>query len=330
MSFTLSFLAAVALDLLFGDPRRLAHPVQGIGWFCTVFEARCRKLVASPALAGTIATILVPFCTLAALAIPLMLLHRLAPWLETGVALLLLSTAIACRSLYDHGIQVYRALVDGDIACARRKVAMIVGRDTAALDRQGICRACVETVAENLVDGIVAPVFYAVIASCLPGAGLLSPLSLAVLGAYLYKAINTMDSMYGYKNPTYLHFGRLAARIDDGANFLPARLSGPLLVASAWLLSRDGRNGWRIFTRDRFNHASPNSGHPEAAMAGLLGVQLGGDSSYFGTVVSKPTLGEPQRVLELEDIMVACRLMITASVLFTLALLFCRLVIVGG
>jgi len=332
MTFTLLFLAALSLDLLLGDPRNLPHPVQGIGWLCTLFEERTRKiLLAKPALAGSIATMLVLVATMLSAGIILMLLHRVFPLLETLVAVLLLSSSIACRSLYDHSMQVYRAFEEGkDITVARGKVAMIVGRDTAALDPQGICRACVETVAENLVDGIIAPIFFAILASCIDGGNLLSPLSLAVLGAYMYKAINTMDSMYGYKNDRYLHFGRIAAHIDDVANYLPARFSGPILVMSAWLLRLDAVNGWRTFKRDRFSHASPNSGHPEAAMAGILGVQLGGDSIYFGSIVNKPTLGDPKRSLNAYDIVLANRLMLAASGLSALVLLLCRLVIVGG
>jgi adenosylcobinamide-phosphate synthase len=184
-------------------------------------------------------------------------------------------------------------------------------------------------VAENLVDGITAPLFFAVLASLIPGADLLSPISLALLGAYCYKAINTMDSMYGYKNDRYLQFGRIAARLDDLVNFLPARLSGLALVAAAWLLRMDGTRGLKIFLRDRRNHASPNSGHPEAAVAGILGVQLGGNSSYFGTLVVKPTMGEGLRNLEPEDIILVNRLMFAASGLFCLLLIAGRLMAVG-
>jgi len=330
MIFTLQFLAALGLDLLMGDPKNIPHPVQGIGWLCTIYEERARRVFPSPAIAGAVSTMLVLFSTLLVLGIVLMLLHKISPVLESVFAVLLLSTAIACRGLYDHSIRVYQALIGGEgIDVARGEVGKIVGRDTAPLDSHGVCRACVETVAENLVDGITAPLFFAVLASLIPGADLLSPISLALLGAYCYKAINTMDSMYGYKNDRYLQFGRLAARLDDLVNFLPARLSGLALVAAAWLLRMDGTRGLKIFLRDRHNHASPNSGHPEAAVAGILGVQLGGNSSYFGTLVVKPTMGDGLRNLEPKDIILVNRLMFAASGLFGLLLIAGRLMAVG-
>jgi len=331
MIFTLQFLSALCLDLLIGDPKNIPHPVQGIGWLCTICEQRTRKVFASPAIAGTVSTILVLFSTLLVLGISLMLLHKVSSALESFVAVVLLSTSIACRGLYDHSIRVYRVLTSGEgIETARREVAKIVGRDTAELDKHGVCRACVETVAENLVDGITAPLFFAILASLIPGGELLSQISLALLGAYLYKAINTMDSMYGYKNDRYLQFGRIAARLDDAVNFLPARLSGLALVVAAWLLRMDAGRGLKIFLRDRSNHASPNSGHPEAAVAGILGVQLGGNSSYFGSIVVKPTMGDALRKLEPADIVLTNRLMFAASGWFGMLLLAARFIIFGG
>jgi adenosylcobinamide-phosphate synthase len=227
-------------------------------------------------------------------------------------------------------MNVYRALAESEnLDAARTEVARIVGRDTAHLDRQGICRACVETVAENLVDGITSPIFFAVLASLLPAGDWLAPVSLAVLGAYGYKAINTMDSMYGYKNVRYLNFGRRAALVDDGANFLPARLSGLLLVVAAWLLRLNGAGAMNMFFRDRLKHASPNGGHPEAAVAGSLDIQLGGDSSYFGEIVSKPTLGEPIRPLKPEDIVATNHLMFVTTGLFCSILLLGRILLTG-
>lgn len=330
MIFTFQLLAALCLDLTFGDPKNIPHPVQGIGWMCSTYEERARKVLPSPAVAGSVATLLVLLSVLLILGIFFLLLHKLSPVLEVAAAIVLLSTSIACRSLYDHSICVYKALIGDDgLGRARREVAKIVGRDTAELDRRGVCRACVETVAENFVDGVTAPLFFAFLASLIPGGDLLSAISLAVIGAYMYKAINTMDSMYGYKNDRYLNFGRLAARIDDIANFLPARLSGVTLVAAALLLRMNAAQGLKVFLRDRKNHASPNSGHPEAAVAGILGVQLGGNSSYFGAVVVKPTMGDDQRELEPADIVAVNRLMFAASGLFVLSLLVGRLLLVG-
>ena len=207
---------------------------------------------------------------------------------------------------------------EGTLEQAQQAVARIVGRDTQRLDRAGVTRAAVETVAENFSDGVAAPLFYFFLGG--------APLALC------YKAINTMDSMVGYRNERYLYFGRWAARLDDGANWLPARLSALLLVAAAWLLGEDGRGAWRIWRRDRRNHASPNAAQTEAAMAGALGVQLAGPAWYFGIRVEKPTIGEHQRPIVPEDILRSNRLLYGGSVLCLGVLigLRCALVLGGG
>ncbi len=331
MIFTFQILAALLLDLLLGDPRGIPHPVQGIGRLCTLVEDRARKVFVDPGVAGIVAFWTVFTLTMLGLALLLMTLHKASSTLEAVCAVLVLYSAIACRGLYDHSMQVYRALRHGpDLTEARTEIARIVGRDTASLDRQGICRACVETVAENLVDGITAPIFFAVLAGLLPGGEMLLPVSMAALGAYAYKTVNTMDSMYGYKNERYGRFGFMAAKVDDLVNFVPARLSGLALVAAAWLLQLDGRGALKVFLRDRRRHASPNSGHPEAAVAGSLGVQLGGSSSYFGQKVEKPTIGDGLRPLEPGDILKTNRLMFAATGVFVLVLLLGRLTLMGG
>jgi adenosylcobinamide-phosphate synthase len=224
------------------------------------------------------------------------LLH---PWLGSLVSILLLYTTIAPRDLVRHSTEVYTPLAAGDLPEARRRVGMIVGRDTAALDEAGVARATVESVAESMVDGVTAPLFFAVLGG--------------PMGAMLYKAINTMDSMFGYKNERYRAFGWAAARLDDLANFLPARLTSLMIPAAAFLLRFDAKGSFSILLRDRRKHASPNSGHTEAAVAGALGVQLGGPSPYFGRMVEKPTLGEAVRSIEPQDILRANRLMLLSS-----------------
>ena len=207
---------------------------------------------------------------------------------------------LAARSLQTESMKVCSALKEGDIEKARKAVSMIVGRDTAVLDWDGIARAAVETVAENTSDGVIAPFFFMAV--------------FGPAGGFFYKAVNTMDSMVGYKNETYLLFGRAAAKLDDAVNWLPARLSGMLLTAAAWLLpGMDGKNAWRIFKRDRFNHASPNSAQGEAACAGALHLRLAGDAWYFGTLYKKPYIGDDDRPIRPDDIKGVCSLMFGAQ-----------------
>jgi adenosylcobinamide-phosphate synthase len=209
---------------------------------------------------------------------------------------------------------VRRKLVSGTLAEARKAVGRIVGRDTAELSDAGVTRAAVETVAENFSDGEIAPLFYMLIGG--------APLALA------YKAVNTMDSMVGYKNEDYIDFGRAAAKLDDAANFLPSRLAAILLIAAAPLVGLDGKNALRIWRRDRRKHASPNSAQTEAAMAGALHVQLAGPASYFGERVEKPYIGDPDRPIEPEDIRRANRLMYAAGFLGILVMGAVRVMLV--
>ena len=198
-------------------------------------------------------------------------------------------------------MKVYAALQSGDLEKSRYAVSMIVGRDTARLDDAGVTRAAVETVAENTSDGIVAPLIYLAIGG-------------APLG-FFYKAVNTMDSMLGYVEPPYKNIGLIPAKADDVANFLPARISALFMLAAGWLLGMDGKNGWKIFRRDRFNHASPNSAQTESVCAGLLGLQLAGDAWYHGVLHKKKFIGDPLREIEHEDIPRACRLLYGTALL---------------
>jgi len=207
-------------------------------------------------------------------------------------------------------------------------VAQIVGRDTSQLDRLGIIRACVETVAENMVDGVTAPLFYAVLFSLFSPLTGIDPLFLATIGAMGYKTVNTMDSMFGYKNKKYLYFGRTAAIIDDIVNWIPARISGVVLIPAAFFLGLDWKNAFIVFRRDRLAHASPNAAHSESAVAGALRIELGGTSVYFGKEMVKPAMGYPHRELESKDIIKTNHLMLMGSFLFLLSMLFCRLLIV--
>jgi adenosylcobinamide-phosphate synthase len=330
--FELQILCVIALDLLLGDPRWFPHPVRIIGWFCVRFERLFLRGIVSKRLAG-VATVLAVLAMTFSLVIFLLQVGAFfSPLLADVLAVFLLYTSIAARDLIRHSREVYVALLqEGEtgLQAGRQAVSMIVGRDTASLDRAGVIRASVETVAENMVDGVTAPLFYAVLGAMVAPLFEMSPVHLAAIFAMGYKAVNTMDSMFGYKNEQYLDFGWAAARLDDLANFIPARLSGLLLVLASFLLGLDGKNALRIFARDRLNHASPNSGHSEAAVAGALGVQLGGESIYFGHPVVKPTMGEQTKELTDGDIVLTNRLMLVGSALFLIVLLLLRRILPG-
>lgn len=323
--FEFQLWTAVLLDLLCGDPRWFPHPVRIIGLFCTWWEGGWRRLIPFKLLAGALTVASVLALTLGLSALLLFGASLVSSLLAQALAVFFLYTSIAARDLVVHSKTVYLALKDeNSLEPARRAVSCIVGRDTAALNRAGIIRACVETVAENMVDGVTAPLFYAIVLSLLAPVTGIDPILLAALGALGYKAVNTMDSMIGYKNDRYFLFGRCAARLDDLVNFLPARISGLLLVPAALFLGLDWQGAFRVFGNDRLAHASPNAGHPEAAVAGALGIQLGGVSDYFGKAVSKPLIGQSNREIVARDILLTNRLMLLGSLLFLLLMLLLR------
>ncbi len=303
-------LAGFLLDLLVGDPHWLYHPVRLVGSLISAGERGLRRLFPSTPrgerLAGAALVVLVVTVTVSVPAGLLWLAGRLHPWLKFGLETILCYQLFAVRSLRDESMKVYQELEKGDLPGARRAVSMIVGRDTQNLDAAGVTKAAVETVAENTSDGIIAPMVFMVLGG-------------PVLG-WFYKAVNTMDSMIGYKNDRYLNFGRYGAKLDDVLNFFPARFSGLMMVLCSPLAGLDGRNAWKIFKRDRLNHASPNSAQTEAVMAGALGVELAGDAWYFGKLHKKKTIGDHLRPVEAEDIVRANRLLYVTSAV-TLALL---------
>ncbi len=309
ISLEYQILIAVVLDQLLGDPRWLPHPVRLIGAACLRGE-RLTRAVLPPRMAGICTVALILGLTGLSVWSLITVATVIHPWLGTAASILLLYTTIAPRDLVRHSTEVHAALRNGDLPEARQRVSMIVGRDTANLDEAGVARAAVESVAESMVDGVTAPLFFALLGG--------------PLAAMLYKAINTMDSMFGYKNERYLDFGWAAARLDDLANFVPARLTSLMIPAAAFPLRLDPKRSLLILLRDRFAHASPNSGHSEAAVAGALGVQLGGPNSYFGTVVEKPAIGDATRPLEAQDILRANRLMLLSSALTLLVCLALR------
>lgn len=314
---TIALAAGYLLDLLIGDPRWLYHPVCLIGNLIALLEKGIRKILPKTEKGelsgGFLEVVLVCLISLGVPCAVLSVLYRYLPLAGLVLETFWCYQLLATKSLKDESMKVYDRLKNGTIEEARYAVSMIVGRDTAELTEEGVTKAAVETVAENGSDGVIAPMLYMAVG----GAPLM----------FLYKGINTMDSMLGYKNDRYLYFGRCAAKLDDLANYIPARISGWLMVAAAFLTGMDGKNAAKIYKRDRRNHASPNSAQTEAAVAGALRVQLAGNACYFGKLYEKPTIGDKLREVEPEDIRRANRLLYGASVLSVLLCLGGRLLV---
>ncbi len=297
------------MDLLFGDPHFLWHPVQGIGWLITKTERYLRKFFrirpereadkGKKLIAGGMLVLIVAGISIAATASLLVLAKQVSYLLYLLFSSMICYQMLAMKSLKTESMKVYRELKKGDLAGARRAVSMIVGRDTEQLDEEGVTKAAVETVAENTSDGVIAPLLFMI--------------CFGSLGGVFYKAVNTMDSMVGYKNDSYLYFGRAAAKFDDILNFIPARVSAYGMICAAYLAGFDGDGAWRIYKRDRYCHASPNSAQTESVCAGALRIRLAGDASYFGVVHKKPYIGDALRPVEAEDIRRANKLLYLTS-----------------
>ena len=296
-------LGGFVLDALFGDPAWLPHPVVYMGKAISKLEKflrpRLPKTPQGELLGGAIVAFCLPVGTFLLTGLVCWGAARLHPLLGLAVQMFWCGQALAARGLVQESTNVYKELKKPDLPGARKAVSRIVGRDTAELTAEGVTKAAVETVAENASDGVIAPLLYMLIGG--------APLALT------YKAINTMDSMLGYKNEKYLYFGRVSAKLDDVANYIPSRLAGLLWVAAAALTGNSARGAWKIWRRDRRRHASPNSAQTESACAGALGVQLAGPAYYFGEYYAKPTIGDALRPIEPEDILRANRMMYVAS-----------------
>lgn len=301
-------LIGMILDWIFGDPVWLYHPVRIIGKWIAFLEKILRKLAGDQEgnekkllIAGGILWILV---ILASAAVPMGILYlaeKFSPCAAFVLECFWCYQLLAARSLGKESKKVYKKLIQDDLPGARLAVSMIVGRDTENLTVEGVTKAAVETVAENTNDGVIAPLIYMLIGG-------------PILG-FVYKAVNTMDSMLGYKNEKYLYFGRVAAKMDDVAGFIPARISALLMILASCLLGMDGKNALWIWKRDQRKHASPNAAQTEAVCAGALQVQLAGDAWYFGVKHEKETIGDPIRKIEPKDILRSEKLMIGTEVL---------------
>ena len=296
-------LGGFVLDALFGDPAWLPHPVVYMGKAISKLEKflrpRLPKTPQGELLGGAIVAFCLPVGTFLLTGLVCWGAARLHPLLGLAVQMFWCGQALAARGLVQESTNVYKELKKPDLPGARKAVSRIVGRDTAELTAEGVTKAAVETVAENASDGVIAPLLYMLIGG--------APLALT------YKAINTMDSMLGYKNEKYLYFGRVPAKLDDAANYLPSRLAALLWVAAAAFTHNDAKGAWKIWRRDRRRHASPNSAQTESACAGALGVQLAGPAWYFGQYYPKLTIGDALRPIEPEDILRANRMMYVAS-----------------
>lgn len=303
-----AFAAGFILDCLFGDPYWLPHPIRAIGSLISKTEQWLRKgknpqdekkqRTRGKWLAAIV--LLVTFVVSVAVLLAGYAIH---PWAGVFVEAVMTYQILAAKCLASESKKVWRCLSEKDVEGARHAVSMIVGRDTDCLSAEQIAKAAIETVAENTSDGVIAPMLYTALGGPVPG--------------FLYKAVNTMDSMVGYKNDRYLHFGRAAAKLDDAVNYIPSRISAYLMVLAAFVCGKDlsGKGAWKIYRRDNRNHASPNSAQTESTCAGALGVCLAGDAVYFGKVVKKPTIGDALRPVEYEDIRRANRLMYGTAVL---------------
>lgn len=323
LKFTLlAILTGFAVDCFIGDPASLPHPVTLIGKTISFFEKTLRgvfpKTPRGEVAAGGVMVVLV---VLLSGAVPFAILYfcaKLSPWLYFAVCALMCWQIVAAKCLKTEAEKVRACLARGDLPAARRQVGMLVGRNTENLTAEQVVKAAVETVAENTSDGVTAPLFWLALGG--PTAG------------FVYKAINTMDSMVGYKNDKYLNFGRCAAKLDDAANYLPSRLTALCMIAAAALTGLNAKNAARVWKRDRRKHASPNSGQTESVCAGALGVQLGGNAYYFGKLYEKASLGDPDRPVEPADITRTCRLMYgtSAILLALLELVGCGVLYFGG
>ncbi len=307
---------AYVLDLIAGDPYWLPHPVRAIGWLVKRLEPLLRKIISGgkahghgdmgrrERYAGLVLAAAVPsiaFLTVWAVLGAAMLV---SPWLFHAVNIYFIYSSLAARCMANEAGRVHAVLAAGDIAEARRRLSMLVGRETEGLSEAGVIRGAVETTAENTVDGVMSPVIYAAAGSVL---GIGAPL------AYAFKAVSTLDSMVGYMNERYINFGRASAKADDAANYIPARLSGIIIPLAALLCGMNFRGSVKIMLRDRRNHKSPNCAYPEAAVAGALGIQIGGSNVYFGRTVEKPVIGDPGIELKPSHIRDTIRLMYAAS-----------------
>lgn len=310
----LSYTIGLVLDFIIGDPNNPFHPVRIIGALGSKLENITRRVFKNLKISGFVTWLGVILITFLVNSLIVRLAFSISNILGIIIEGILLYFCISSKGLKVEGLKVIKVLESGDIEGARKQLSYIVGRDTKVLDEEGIIRAVIETVAENTSDGIIAPLLF----GALGGAPL----------AMTYKAVNTCDSMFGYKNDKYIDFGFVPAKMDDLFNYIPARITGYLVIFAAFILALDYKNSYRIYKRDRYNHTSPNSAHPESAVAGALGIRLGGTNYYFGKIVEKPTIGDKNKVIEISDLYKTNNILLVVTLLgFSVGLI---IIVLGG
>lgn len=310
----LSYTIGLVLDFIIGDPNNPFHPVRIIGALGSKLENITRRVFKNLKISGFITWLGVILITFLVNSLIVRIAFSISYIFGIIIEGILLYFCISSKGLKVEGLKVIKVLESGDIKGARKQLSYIVGRDTEVLDEEGIIRAVIETVAENTSDGIIAPLLF----GALGGAPL----------AMTYKAVNTCDSMFGYKNDKYIDFGFVSAKMDDLFNYIPARLTGYLVIFAAFILALDYKNSYRIYKRDRYNHTSPNSAHPESAVAGALGIRLGGANYYFGKIVEKPTIGDKNKVIEISDLYKTNNILLVVTLLgFSIGLI---IIVLGG
>ena len=314
----IAFFTGFILDLIFGDPHFMPHPIRLIGAMIGVLEKRWNTEEKTKSLRrGRLLVVTVLTITGAVTTIILITCYKLNSYLGLAIESIMTYQILSIKDLRVESMRVYKALKADDLSGARQAVSMIVGRDVDSLDEEGIAKAAIETVAENTSDGCIAPMIYTAIGG-------------PILG-FLYKAVNTMDSMVGYKNDRYINFGRYAARLDDIVNYIPSRISAYIMIAASFLSGKsyDGKNAYKIYKRDCHKHSSPNSAQTESVCAGALGIRLAGDANYFGKLVKKPYIGDATREISYEDIKKANHLLYVTTFICEIVLILLMLFVIN-
>lgn len=315
VSSLIAVIIGFILDLIFGDPYSLPHPVRFIGNLISFLERFLRGKIKSEYVSGVILSIIVITISTGIPLLILIVAQYISPYLRLVIESFMCYQILATASLKKESMKVYYSLDKGDLNEARKNLSMIVGRDVESLDEKNVAKAAVETVAENTSDGIIAPLVFMIIGG-------------APLG-FLYKSINTMDSMIGYKNEKYINFGRFAAKLDDVVNYIPSRISAYIMIISSFLLRMNYKGSIKVYKRDRYNHASPNSAQTESVCAGALSIQLAGDAYYFGKLYKKPTIGDDLRPINKRDIVLSNKLMYATAIISLIIFVFIKLSIIN-